>query len=228
MKKFCYYGTVEAAAAGSSANDDLSNQSCRVAVQNPFEGRVHTPAIVAQAKLGNADSVKLLLERGATVASTDGYGCTALHAAARGGHDIVVALLLEHLSPLNATAGVDALTPLHCATLGGELKCARLLLAAGADTTIENMQGKTALELAEFQGCSNLVALLRHPPPTQVQELLRAQQRLAFTHGLYELPICHDIVASVCKVVPPPFKAIAIAWARSIEIRLSSDAIPLE
>jgi hypothetical protein len=55
-----------------------------------------------------------------------------------------------------------------------------------------------------------VAALLRKPPPTLAQELCRARQRLAFACGMHRLPICYDILASVCEVQPPPSKTIAL------------------
>ena len=175
------------------------------------------------------DIVAALLKSGAEVGATDGYGSNALHAAAMGGRDAPLALLL-HYAPwrwvvsqpppyratLDATAGDDAMTPLHCAVLSAgpaRLECARLLLRAGADTEIKNKKGQTAEELAVDKGLAALIALLREPPPTHSQALGRARQRLAFACGLHSHAISHDLVELICGLLPAPTKIVAVAIA---------------
>jgi ankyrin repeat protein len=50
----------------------------------------------------DGDTVQLLLGKGADAAVKTADGSTALHMAARGGHEAVVRLLLEKGAPVNA------------------------------------------------------------------------------------------------------------------------------
>jgi len=52
------------------------------------------------------------------------------------------------------------LTPLHIASIGGELSLVQLLLESGADTSITNDDGRTALHYAVIYGHAEIAALL--------------------------------------------------------------------
>lgn len=54
-------------------------------------------------------------------------------------------------------------TALHHAAGWGRLENLRLLLAAGAEKTLRNREGKTAIELAEDSGRRRAVQVLRAP-----------------------------------------------------------------
>ena len=54
-------------------------------------------------------------------------------------------------------------TALHCAAYHGYLAIATRLLEGGADLTLRNKYGKTALDNARSNGHSEVVALLSQP-----------------------------------------------------------------
>ena len=56
-------------------------------------------------------------------------------------------------------------TALHWVARKGHLRCARLLVAVGADYTTTNEEGQTALDLATENGRAEIVALLEDPDP---------------------------------------------------------------
>ena len=70
---------------------------------------------------------------------------TALHAAASTGMLAVVDLLLARGAPINSTANHYGMTPLHLATVGGHPDIVAWLLEKGADPTIKDKRGRTAL-----------------------------------------------------------------------------------
>jgi ankyrin repeat protein len=72
--------------------------------------------------------VRLLLEHRADVNAPDQSGETALHLAARGGHEAVVRLLLEYRADVNAPDQSGG-TALHLAARGGHEAVVRLLEA---------------------------------------------------------------------------------------------------
>jgi ankyrin repeat protein len=128
-----------------------------------------TPLILA-AGMSDAESVRVLLEHGASVeARTEGRGETALHVAARELSVDVVRLLIA------AGARVDARdssggTVLHA--LAGEdnngledpklPEMLRLLIAHGADVAARDDEGHTALDFAVRAALSaDVIALLR-------------------------------------------------------------------
>jgi ankyrin repeat protein len=108
---------------------------------------------------GNEDGVRDALENGADVNCTTGDGWTPLLEAAKGPTEIVELLLAEGADP-NIASG-RGYTPLMRAAGNDREKTVRLLLAAGADTTMQDCDGKTAARLAREMGhhrCADLVA----------------------------------------------------------------------
>ena len=96
--------------------------------------------------------------------TTSRYDGTALIAAAHLGHDGVVRQLikagapLDHVNNLHWTALIEAVVlgdggARHQATV-------RALLAAGADRTLTDRHGRTALELARERGYAAMVTML--------------------------------------------------------------------
>ena len=92
-------------------------------------------------------------QQGADIHSTDKNGVTALHHAVRFRSPIAVQTLIEHGANVNQACRKSGSTPLHRAVLqtgapgtAGKTEQAkeiiRLLLAAGASTTIRNKLGK--------------------------------------------------------------------------------------
>jgi len=71
----------------------------------------------------------------------------------------IVALLLEHGAAVNVQNYNGATALIYAATYG-QLAVAEMLLAAGADKTIADVQGHTALSHAQQKGFGELVALL--------------------------------------------------------------------
>ena len=101
---------------------------------------------------GNPASVRELIRMGANVNVTNYKGQTALHTAAKAGFVEPVEILLAHGADVNAQ-DQNGDTPLHTAcksTIKDQTKLqnvVNLLIAAKADLTIENKQGRTAGQL---------------------------------------------------------------------------------
>ena len=124
----------------------------------PVSSRVE---LIELTKRGDAAAVEQLLGAGTTdPAVIDGFGRTALHYAARLGHDDVMRILIETGAPLDA-ADADGYTPLLRAIQGGDanLDAVRLLLDAGANR--DARAGDVgADELARSVGAVEVVDLL--------------------------------------------------------------------
>jgi len=71
--------------------------------QKHLENMQMNNALIDMAKGGSCEGVSMLLDRGASVAATDGNGSTPLHCAAQNGHTDVVALLLDRGASVAAT-----------------------------------------------------------------------------------------------------------------------------
>ena len=105
-----------------------------------------SPLMIAALK-GHLDLVKKLIERDADVNKT---GWTPLHYAATNGHLPVIELLLENHAYIDAESP-NGTTPLMMAAHYGTPAAVKLLLDSGADPTLKNQLGLTALDFA-FRG----------------------------------------------------------------------------
>jgi len=91
--------------------------------------------------------VRLLLDAGADLSIRNQWGRTALHVAARRGHEGVARLLLERgADPRAATR--EGWSPLHVAYRSGHPRVVEVLLAAGADPQQPDTSGALPAEHA--------------------------------------------------------------------------------
>ena len=97
-----------------------------------------------------------LIDRGADVNKP---GWTPLHYAATNGHVALIRLLLEHHAYIDA-ASPNASTPLMMAAFYGSPAAVKLLLECGADPTLQNDQGLSALDFANRNSRVDAVALI--------------------------------------------------------------------
>ncbi len=119
---------------------------------------------------GHVDVVKLLLDRGAAVEGKHKDSVTPLAMAAQQGHIGVVRLLIEKGAVVDAKDS-DGFTPLARAAqnrtglLARHLEVMKFLLSKGANPNTLGFtpltDGKTALQLAEEQGNTEVAELLR-------------------------------------------------------------------
>jgi ankyrin repeat protein len=101
-------------------------------------------ALMMAALKGHTDLARKLIERGAAVNKT---GWTPLHYAATHGHLPIIAMLLEHHAYIDAESP-NKTTPLMMAAHYGTAAAVKLLLAEGADPTLKNDLGLTAIDFA--------------------------------------------------------------------------------
>ena len=110
---------------------------------------------------GHTHVVKTLLAHGAGYRDREDSRPTALHIACsseKTTSDMVELLLHEGLQ-VNAQS--DKRTPLHNASRCGNIAVARTLIKSGADQSIKDSHGRTALVVAWQNGCSDLILLLQ-------------------------------------------------------------------
>jgi ankyrin repeat protein len=108
-----------------------------------------------------AETSRVLLGAGADVnaRSDNPLSVLPIHSAVAGGHDAVVAVLVDAGADINATQR-HGWTPLHGAAQNGSLDSVERLLAAGADPTARNDDGVDAITLAQEAGHEAIVARL--------------------------------------------------------------------
>lgn len=141
-----------------------------------------TPLICA-ARMGHADVVSLLLDKGADQSLVNSHGFNALHVASQHAHLTTATMLVGKGGDLEATTTAGS-TALHLATETGERNCPaviRMLLEAGANANARRLGPRlkgqtwqeTPLHLASSRG--NVDA---------IRELLRAKAdpRLTLTN----------------------------------------------
>ena len=87
-------------------------------------------------------------------------GWTPLHYAASGGHAEIVQLLLEHSAYIDAQSPNQS-TPLMMAAMYGNTRTLSVLLEAGADASVKNQKGMTALDFAREADRQGAVALIQ-------------------------------------------------------------------
>jgi len=122
-------------------------------------------AVTIAAVADDEETLALLLQLGASAKlTTSRYEGTALIAAAHLGHDGVVRQLIAAGAPLNHVNNLHWTAAIEAVVLGngGERHQAtlRALVDAGADLSLTDRDGRTALQLARARGFGEMVKIL--------------------------------------------------------------------
>jgi ankyrin repeat protein len=145
-------------AAGSGLLTSVTSSLAQDTVAIDVANHQGATALINAARRGRADVVKLLIEGGADTSKQDiqSQGTALLHAAYSGHLDVVKVLLETSNAELN-TMGQQAITPLLGALNKEHVEIATYLVASGADITLADEDGDTALHLAAQKGYVTLV-----------------------------------------------------------------------
>jgi len=119
-----------------------------------------TPLMLA-AFYGNEPVVRLLLSREVEV---NRPGWTALHYAAINGNAQIVGMLLEASAYIDAESPDDKMTPVMLAAMRGRAAAVAALRDGGADLTLKNKDGLTAMDLARRHGQVEVIEVLKEKP----------------------------------------------------------------
>ncbi|MBV8624878.1 MAG: ankyrin repeat domain-containing protein [Herbaspirillum sp.] len=119
-----------------------------------------TPLMLA-AFYGNVPVVKLLLAREVEV---NRPGWTALHYAAINGSSEIVKLLLDASAYVDAESPDEQMTPVMLAAMRGRVAAVAALRDGGADLSLKNKEGLTALDLARRYGQEEVIDVLKEKP----------------------------------------------------------------
>ena len=132
-----------------------STETVRDAEVSTSDGRALHAAISG----GDSEMVRILVDGGADVDSTDIFGEPALHAAIDGGNREMVRILVEAGADVDAKNSFGDPT-LHTAISGGESALVLILVEAGADVRATNAFGDSALSRAVQEGNSEILEIL--------------------------------------------------------------------
>ncbi|CAE7396357.1 Ankrd17, partial [Symbiodinium pilosum] len=123
-----------------------------------FIGNPQPLATVAE--FGDLDSLKVLLDAGASLHKTTSTGGEAIHYAAKGGHQEVLTELLARRASLDAR-GPDGAQPLHWAAMEGSPDVIDFLIRHGAKPNSQMVDGATTpLHLSSASGHRSLLKAL--------------------------------------------------------------------
>ena len=152
----------EAAALGRVARvRDLLAADPTLAIARSADGftALHYPAFFGRGEAAAAAQALLAVGADVNARSDNDFSVLPIHSAVAGGHDEVVAVLVDSGADVNARQR-HGWTPLHGAAQNGSLASVETLLAAGADRAARNDDGVDALELARQAGDDAIVARL--------------------------------------------------------------------
>jgi ankyrin repeat protein len=174
----------------------------------PDEGGDSWTALIWASRTGSLDVIKLLLDSGADMnlpgPTGDNWDATPLQHAILERQAAAVRLLLDRGADPNRGAGAGTLTPLLLAAGDTDPSFVSLLLAHGADPTIEGENGVTPLSRAVsagtlngpdrpmFGGCrvETVRALVAHDPA------LRLKRNAAWNNAIWwaRFQRCEDVL----------------------------------
>lgn len=145
-----------------------------------IKDRIGWTALFAASSYAQPDMAQSLISAGAQVNIRDNRGDTPLHVAALilPGYSEreVVSTLVENGAEVNAVNPNSGYTPLQWAVINGNEKVAAILLEHGADPTIKDHWGRTALDVALKSKRTNLVELLK---PLLAEESVESNPELS-------------------------------------------------
>ena len=127
-----------------------------------FQGIGNTAMHIAISR-GHGGLLRILLEHWMLTQGADGrdpYGVTALMLAVAGGDEDMATTLIENGAPVNARTDVGTTALMYAAAVCGQASMVQFLLDRGADASVENAHGWTALALAQEFGHDEVVAIL--------------------------------------------------------------------
>lgn len=135
----------------------------------------NTPGVDLEAHAKNGDTVLMLAafhgypavvrELLAREVEVNGPGWTALHYAAINGNPQSIKALLDASAYIDAESPEGKMTPIMLAAVRGRVGAVKLLREEGADISLKNSDGLTALDLARRAHQDEVIEILSAPVP---------------------------------------------------------------
>jgi ankyrin repeat and SOCS box protein 13 len=181
----CHHGNIECAKMLLEANADVNPKLCF------FTSPLHEAVI-----RGNHQVVELLIERDANLEMSDLHYGRPLHVAARHDQPRSGKLLLQAGSLVNAVRNHE--TALHMAAEHQSVIFVTMLLDFGADTSMENLWGRRAIEMVPPNSTLYNLLLTHERNPPSLMQLCRLAIRKQMILGRHlgshletlGLPVC--------------------------------------
>ena len=124
-------------------------------------GGTYPTALHVAAAIGEGETVKQLVNRGANVNAVGGVYRTALQAAAASGFDDIVEYLLEKGADASVTGGLFS-NALSAAMYSGTFEIVPKLNDRGAAINVQDGQGRTAIHLAAWRCSWDVIEWLKN------------------------------------------------------------------
>lgn len=125
---------------------------------------------------GKTKSVKIALKYGADANVVNSAGKLPVHNAVIDGYSEIVELLIPHTNDVNFKEQNLGNTPLHIASVNGDLESVKVLLAASANTGITNNAGKLPLDYAIKYGNVSVVKYFYQQEKAKEKHIQMAKQ----------------------------------------------------
>lgn len=127
--------------------------------------------IVPSAQNNDSCRVESLLQKRTSPNAEDAAGYTALHYAARNGHESICRILISNGANVNAVTRCGRATALHRAATQCRVEIVKLLLKSGADVNIRDSDGLTALDRAIKSNCTEVCKLLTQESDLDITDM---------------------------------------------------------
>jgi N-acyl-D-amino-acid deacylase len=127
-----------------------------------FSGGGRGTALIEAARVGDLESIRLLVSKGADVNAASGNGATALTEAVLFGRRDVAAYLLDNGASVKTRTSVIGHRILSLASMRGDAEIAKMLIEKGAEVNAQDAMGHTPLMWGAYsdRGAAQLVRTL--------------------------------------------------------------------